>query len=115
MAKAESTTNEGWTTVSETQPITEIVILDVVGDVFEGTYLGPRTIDPGNGKDKFVRYAFQKDDGVYGLSANASLREGMARAKVGALTRVTFAEEHPHPSGDPDMSGRKEYTVQQKR
>lgn len=102
-------TNDGWSTVSEEIPT--IAILDEIGDVVEGKYVGPLVTEMDDGS-KFTRYVFIDGDGErLGVNSNPQLKAAMGKVSPGDHTRVTLTRIIP-TTGDKAM---KEYLVQTRR
>jgi hypothetical protein len=107
MATSEKTDGIEWTTVHDETAEMEKFSFEIIGEAFVGTYRGTKAQHNDNGS--YVQYHFRGQDGtVYFINGGYSLREAMAKVKVGSLVRITYTGDRDTGRDDP----MKLYTVE---
>lgn len=94
-------TDDGWTTVHAESAA--VVIFNEPGDTFIGIYDGEEHIHPDSAaddSDDFDRFRFTgtgaggfEDGKPYAINESYTLREAMAKVKVGELCRIVYVKE----------------------
>lgn len=96
-----------WTAVYDETAEMEKFAFEVIGEQFIGTYRGTKQQSNENGS--YVQYHFRGYDGIaYFINGSYSLREAMAKVKVGSLVRITYTGDRDTGRDDP----MKLYTVE---
>ena len=81
-----------WETVAEESPT--LIVYDKVGDSWQGTYLGKRTIEIPDTGETFRQDSFRGDDGeLYAVNPGVSLREALDKVAPGTYTRMTYVKD----------------------
>lgn len=88
-----------WVVVQEESPTR--VLLDTVGDIFVGVYLGEEHVAPeSEGQEPFSLFVFRGRDGeLYALNQSYNLRKAMEKVAEGDLVRIQYYKDIPMSSG----------------
>lgn len=92
------TANDEWTTVSdgtvEQTPETKIVF-EEINDEFTGEFLGYRHLTDRDSGQSYTQARFRDPETgeICYTRANHSMREGLDRVPIGALTRLVYADD----------------------
>ena len=90
--------NDEWTTVSdgtaEQTPETKIVF-EEIGDEFIGEFLGYRNLTDRDSGQSYTQARFRdvETNEICYTRANHSMREGLDKVSIGALTRIVYVDD----------------------
>lgn len=89
-------TTEEWVTEQEETP--DQIIMDTVGDVYEGLFLGLETISwdpPQGGTQEFVQIKLWDAESPKVLNASYRLKEAFDKVEVGREVRILYIKDVP--------------------
>jgi hypothetical protein len=85
------TTEIQWTTVSEEPEDLTKITFEIIGDQFIGKFTGPKVLTEESTGRKYTQYRFMGEDGnLYFINGRYTMREAMAKVRIGMLARVTL-------------------------